>query len=271
MSEPRRLQEVRLLDLLAERAEHGLDDAQASELASLLDELGPVDDLEGLELAAAAAYLAIEQEAGVMHEPMPKALTEKLIAQGKARVAQNVQAPTADPIPFAQGRTVWRGLRHPAWGWLVAAAVLAITIASWMLLVPSNSPPDYAAERAQLLAQADDVTRADWAQPEDPEFAQVTGDVVWSDKLQQGYMRLAGMPVNDPNVKQYQLWIVDPDVDTHPVDGGVFDVTETGEVIIPIDAKLRVDRPTVFAITVERPGGVVVSAGPLRVVAAVGT
>ncbi|MEZ6192503.1 MAG: anti-sigma factor [Phycisphaerales bacterium] len=271
MSEPRRLHEVRLLDLLAEQAEHGLDDAQARELASLLDELGPVDDLDGLELAAAAAYLAIEQEAGVMHEPMPTALTEKLIAQGKARVAQNAQAPATDPIPFAQGRNGGRGLRHPAWGWLAAAAVLAIAVTAWIGSINLVPAPDYKVQRDMLLSEADDVTRADWAPPEDPEFAQVTGDVVWSDKRQQGYMRLAGMPVNDPKVKQYQLWIVDPDVDTHPVDGGVFDVTETGEVIIPIDAKLRVDHPAVFAITVEQPGGVVVSAGPLRVVAAVGT
>lgn len=271
MSEPRRLQEERLLDLLAEQAEHGLDDAQTRELASLLEELGPVDDIDGLGLAAAAAYLAIEQEAGVMHEPMPAALTEKLIAQGKASVARRTRAELADPIPFPPGRSAGRGLRHPAWGWLAAAAVLAVTVASWMLLTPRDDQPDYAAQRTQLLAQAGDVTRADWAPPGDPEFAQVSGDVVWSDTQQRGYMRLAGMPVNDPKVKQYQLWIVDPDVDAHPVDGGVFDVTDRGEVIIPIDAKLRVDRPTVFAITVEKPGGVVVSAGPLRVVAAVGT
>ena len=80
-------------------------------------------------------------------------------------------------------------------------------------------------------------------------------------------MRLVGMPVNDPKVRQYQLWIVDPDRDARPVDGGVFDVTDAGEVIIPIDAKLAVSDPAAFAITVEKPGGVVKSAGPLQVVA----
>ena len=48
----------------------------------------------------------------------------------------------------------------------------------------------------------------------------------------------------------------------------MFDVTKDGEVIIPIDAKLAVASPAAFAITVERPGGVVVSDGPLEVVAA---
>ena len=82
-------------------------------------------------------------------------------------------------------------------------------------------------------------------------------------------MRFIGMPVNDPNRQQYQLWIVDPDRDAQPVDGGVFDVNEDGEVIVPINAKLPIDDPTTFAITVEKPGGVVVSEGPLHIVAPV--
>ena len=52
------------------------------------------------------------------------------------------------------------------------------------------------------------------------------------------------------------------------VDGGVFDVTSTGEVIVPITAKLRVDDATLFAVTVEQPGGVVVSKREHIVVAA---
>jgi hypothetical protein len=72
------------------------------------------------------------------------------------------------------------------------------------------------------------------------------------------FIRLVGAPVNDPKVQQYQLWIFD-EAQEHPVDGGVFDVNSAGEVLIPIDAKLRVTKPTLFAITLEKPGGVVVS------------
>jgi hypothetical protein len=42
----------------------------------------------------------------------------------------------------------------------------------------------------------------------------------------------------------------------------VFDVAGTdadGEVCVPIDARLPIGKPTLFAITVEKPGGVVVS------------
>ena len=73
-------------------------------------------------------------------------------------------------------------------------------------------------------------------------------------------MRFTGLKVNDPTARQYQLWIIDAAREgENPVDGGVFDCNTSGEIVIPIDAKLRVDRPAAFAITVEKPGGVVVS------------
>jgi hypothetical protein len=36
-------------------------------------------------------------------------------------------------------------------------------------------------------------------------------------------------------------------------------VTSDGETIVPIQAKLKVLKPAAFAITIEKPGGVVVS------------
>jgi hypothetical protein len=38
-------------------------------------------------------------------------------------------------------------------------------------------------------------------------------------------MSLKNLAVNDPTQNQYQLWIVDPERDELPVDGGVFDIT----------------------------------------------
>ena len=60
---------------------------------------------------------------------------------------------------------------------------------------------------------------------------------------------------------QYQLWIFDAKQDErYPIDGGVFDVDpQSGDVIVPIRAKLHVVDPKMFAVTVEKPGGVVVS------------
>jgi len=88
------------------------------------------------------------------------------------------------------------------------------------------------------------------------------GDVVWDPRRQQGYLRLRGFVANDPSRSRYQLWIFDAARDDrYPVDGGVFDVPAgRDEVVIPMHPALPVSRAVAFAITVERPGGAVVSA-----------
>lgn len=73
-------------------------------------------------------------------------------------------------------------------------------------------------------------------------------------------MLFDGMRVNDPSVEQYQLWIFDRNQDEKtPIDGGVFDIPSDSEVVVPIRAALKVREPYLFAVTVEKPGGVVVS------------
>jgi len=94
----------------------------------------------------------------------------------------------------------------------------------------------------------------------DPTAKGATGDVVWSASQQKGYMRFVGLMPNDPAKFQYQLWIFDKTRDqAFPVDGGVFDVSSTGEVVVAISPKLHVNDLALFAVTVEKPGGVVVS------------
>ncbi|MEM9413770.1 MAG: anti-sigma factor, partial [Planctomycetota bacterium] len=82
--------------------------------------------------------------------------------------------------------------------------------------------------------------------------------LIWSDDQQTGYMNLTGLKVNDPAVEQYQLWIFESADQSHPIDGGVFDITKEDQVVA-IDAKIKVDGARYWAITVEKPGGVVVS------------
>jgi anti-sigma-K factor RskA len=113
----------------------------------------------------------------------------------------------------------------------------------------------------QLLKTAADVQTLPWTTTEDPAASGASGDIVWSDAAQEGYMRFRGLAVNNPGLEQYQLWIFDAEREAaRPVDGGVFDVTPAAaDIVVPVDAKLRVTRATGFAVTVERPGGVVVS------------
>ena len=112
---------------------------------------------------------------------------------------------------------------------------------------------------AEAGGTAADVVRTDWSPGDDPLAAGVSGEVVWSPSEQRGFMRFRALQPNNPTVAQYQLWIFDGTRPSEtPVDGGVFDVVD-GEVIVPIDAKIDVRDATLFAITLEEPGGVVVS------------
>jgi hypothetical protein len=113
--------------------------------------------------------------------------------------------------------------------------------------------------RAELLSRAPDARTLGWSATPDPAARGATGDVVWSQALQQGFMRIRGLAPNVPSAAQYQLWIIDAKRNqAQPVDGGVFDVVGD-EVVIPIRAAIPVFEPKLFAVTVERPGGVVVS------------
>lgn len=156
--------------------------------------------------------------------------------------------------------------------WIAAVACLAIAGgAVWwsterraapVIAAPTVTPilaP--AAERTQLLAnkEAKPITIA-WTATQDANAHGASGDVVWSASTQRGFMRFVGLTPNDPGQYQYQLWIFDKARDqAFPVDGGLFDVTSTGEVIVAISPKLHVDDLAMFEVTIEKPGGVVVS------------
>lgn len=153
--------------------------------------------------------------------------------------------------------------------WMAAAACLALAIGSYVRgQTGSPKPPAPVAAtlspadaRARLLADAKDVVTTPWASTKDGAGQGETGDVVWSPSRQEGYMTFKAVATNDPRSTQYQLWIFDAARDErYPVDGGVFDVDASkGTVTIPISAKVGVSNPKLFAVTVEKPGGVVVS------------
>ena len=132
-------------------------------------------------------------------------------------------------------------------------------------------PATLAANRQKLL-EVPGTLRLAWSPfdlPDNPAIQQdVTGDVVWNDELEQGYLRFVGLEVNDPTKEQYQVWVIDDRGMEQKVSGGVFNATAEGEIIVPIDPALDIGRVALFAITVEDPGGIVVPDLRRRVVVA---
>src|ERR1700722_14496353 len=280
-----------LIDLLIKQATEGLSPAEQRAL-DVLDSAVASAHLRDFERAAAAIALAGSTNA----EPLPAVLaqsvarradehlpppaapgpSEKIVDLGAARSAADVRTPPA----AATRETPPAAPKSAAYGWLAAAACLVLAVFAWNCAPPPAAPvavvtppaevippiptpvapPTAAEERAALLAKSESL-KVTVGATKDPAAAGVSGDVVWDPATQRGFLHLVGLAPNDPALRQYQMWIFDAGRDKrYPVDGGVFDVPANAtEVIIPIHAALMVRKPAAFAVTLEKPGGAVVS------------
>lgn len=255
-------------ELLAEQALFGLDEAEQAGLHCLLHN-NPTAEADVFEkIAASLASTPVENgpsESG--KSPLPISLSEKLLAHGKQIAIENRTAPvkaqqtvvsassSTEVRPAVPGKSEVNYLTYL--GWIVAAGLLA-----FVTFRPTTAGPKPVTPPA-LSQQYDDLVSAgakSWEQPVNTQ--KVSGQICWHEARQKGFMKLSNLPVNDPKEKQYQLWIFDEQRDKWeklPVDGGVFNIATQGEVIVPIENKLKVNKPVMWAITVEAPGGVVVS------------
>lgn len=276
---PHSPEHVRLLELLADRATEGLTAPEQAELQRLLDRDPGIDE-DAIDRIVAAIDVAAGTNAAAA---MPEAVRRKIEQSAAAHIAAPFNARTS--LGLASGGA-GPGARHrmnpfTLWGgWLAAAACLALAVFGWLRPGSTGSTGPQAsippAEAAERLLKQPDTTRVAWKPWDAPEFATVSGDVVWNEKEQRGYVRFRGLPANDPTREQYQLWIVDErgladaSGQSARISGGVFNIAPDakGEVVIPIDPKLKVRNAQAFAVTREKPGGTWVSDMERRVVIA---
>jgi hypothetical protein len=262
-----------LFDLLTKKAVNGLDTSE-QEILESFDEQVVEAEFATLETAAAAVNMAGISEI----EPMPDHLRARILEAAPTHAAQDghlADTPWPPPTEPAAKQAEPASAGYFAWlGWVVAAAACLLLVATiWVTRrqevaggpSPSPSPTTEQAltpaeQREALIASTPGIIQANLAPGNVKETAHIAGDIVWSDEKQAGYLRFRGLPINDATATCYQLWIFDEVQDKRtPIDGGIFDVTADGEVIIPINAKLETNGPNMFAITIERHGGVVVS------------
>lgn len=256
------LDDTTLADLLVQLETEGLDAAESREIDDLIGQ-SPGATRDALAAAAAALTLAARLPA----EPMPAALRSRLVEQGRdaVRKAAASKVVSLEATPSRPMR-----VPGPAMGWYAAAASLLLAVAAWWPRVADEPVrmaalpppvPTLAEQRAMLIASGRAVIQESWTATEDAAVRGLAGDVVWDPVTQTGYMRFTGLAANDVAAEQYQLWIFDGTRDDrYPVDGGVFDIPAgEDEVVVPIHARLPVRKAALFAVTVEPPGGVVVS------------
>jgi hypothetical protein len=211
---------------------------------------GRSDALNGLDDAAPAA-------AETSNQPLPPSLRQRLDQSADDWVAE-----------CALRRVVaQRSARRHALPWMIAGAALLLSVVSWWPRLAEFTPGvgvtglvhDWRVERAcERMLASPGVERWAWGGASESG----NGEFVWDPRRQRGYLRLSGFVSNDPSRAQYQFWIFDAARDErYPVDGGVFDVPPgRSQVIVPVHASRHVSRVAAFSVTVEQPGGAVVSA-----------
>lgn len=251
-------------ELEAGRILGDLDAEELQQWESLSKDPSCTVDLS-LELTAAAieAELSHDQETE-LSDSLMKQLQEDI---SKFTVADDhAELNDADNIVKL---SAWkRAVSTPQVPWAIAALFAILFVANSLTqdgglntdqpipAIALNPTPEEA--RDAILSNTKNLVELDFGGTDS--YNKMTGKVVWSDELQEGYMTLSNLPVNDPSKKQYQLWIVDPTRDTKPVDGGVFDIPEgQSTAVIAINNPLVITNPKAFVITMEQPGGVVVS------------
>ena len=228
-----------LEELLADDAIWGLGPDSKQQLER---ELGDNQLERDLSWERSAAVLAMALQQSQVPPPSPDLMS---------RLRADAPLPRSTPRPQLVAAT-----RSNYTNIFLAAALLMLAVFVWLdRSLGRDGDLLSAVELRQSLINQGSAAVWDWSGGDSK------GDVVWDGSAQRGTMRFVGLPVNDPSERQYQLWIFDAERDAaFPVDGGVFDIESgDGETVISISPKIVVHKAQAFVVTVETPGGVVVS------------
>ncbi|MBL9150369.1 MAG: anti-sigma factor [Phycisphaerae bacterium] len=248
----------RILELQCDRALEGLSADDSAEMLALLQD-ARVRNHDAFDLCAAALDLALSPAC----EEMPASVRARCAAALDAACA--LEASAAPPVLASIGParpTAAPRASNVRWLGFAAAAIALASACVWATILwqRSTDPRTRSPREVAMELQRQGVAPIALDHTEDPLATQASAEILWDPTSQQGCLLVHGLERNDPTKTQYQLWIFDKTRDERfPVDGGVFDVADNGEAVVPIRPPVPVRDASLFAVTVEPPGGSVVS------------
>ena len=256
----KQIQLEKLLDLLVLEASEKLSQQDREELNRLLD-IFPEYTSDYFHKTTALAQVGFYLEDDFNNEALPQHIRKKTLYRLKKELGRSTILDHLNNFM----RTLFY---KPQYAWALTI-VMAIGL-SFSMIQFKNYESNFRylpLKKIVMETTAKDLIQYPWHSRID-DLGPINGDIIWSDQGQKGFIKIAGLPMNDSNKNQYQIWIIDPLKYGQPVDGGIFDVIRTDKaIIIPINPKLPISKAVGFAITLEQPGGVVVSSEPLLLTA----
>lgn len=217
-----------------------------------------------LELAAAAVAVAEIEAAELdgVNAASDVATRRDPSASTSTRSPERLERSTAPAVIAQVGPSRARDLFAAAAGVVLGACATVVVLRNGA----ASRDADAALDPVRFVASRPSAVHWPWRGSEDSGIVDshlvgtVGGEAYFDPATGEGLLEIAGLARNDPSREQYQLWIFDAERDErYPVDGGVFDVSGDGRTLVPVRARLTVARPVMFAVTIERPGGAVVS------------
>jgi anti-sigma-K factor RskA len=192
-------------------------------LRALIDELDPT--------AAELAHIVPR------HSPPPE-LRERVLAQ----------APSRSVIKFPRAQ-----------GWIPWALAACLALVAAYLIAEQN----HLRHRISRLEARDLFAEIQLANLESKirEAPTARAVVVWNEKRQSGLLRVSQLPPNADD-HDYELWLIDRRY-PQPVNGGVFHVRGDEPLQIGFRPAQPVRGTAVFAVSLERKGGVMKVEGPV--------
>ena len=268
-------QDLRIQELLVDRATDCLNQDERDELKTLQQRENVQEDYSYDELVVAMQESFLKKK--MNH--LPDHIRSSVINRANAMMVSDASdLGTVETVISANSREAERASfpRREVLAWLAAAASLALGAFIWMQ--PKNEGMGGGTAKllksTSLISLSDETALNDFINNSPKDSTLVLdlvsgGDsnatnskatVYWSSRLQRGFMKIDKLAKNDPTVEQYQLWVIDKQrggVEGERPNAGVFDIIKDGLNIFEFTAGVEVFDAKAFAVTVEKPGGVV--------------